>query len=198
MGKQTSHFFDSYVDVYGHKKFRLKTIEQYARERNTNEQPGKQYFKATTLPDIINQAPMPNFKSARHGNEMEKGTFRMPVRSPWYQQCPLELNNRASFIDFCQGLLNLNPIERWSPQQARQHPFITGEKYTKPWSVSLSLIAYFRLAMLIKSRSAIVASECPPAPAASNISAYGSETTLRWISSVTAERNKSLSRRRVV
>jgi dual specificity protein kinase YAK1 len=73
MGKQTSHFFDPYVDPYGHKKYRLKSIEQYAKERNTNEQPGKQYFKATTLPDIINQAPMPNFKSSRHGNEVEKG-----------------------------------------------------------------------------------------------------------------------------
>ena len=73
MGKQTSHFFDSYTDNFGHKKYRLKTLEQYSRERNASEQPGKQYFKATTLPDIINQAPMPNFKSSRHGTEMEKG-----------------------------------------------------------------------------------------------------------------------------
>lgn len=47
----------------------------------------------------------------------------------------VELNNRQSFIDFCQGLLNMNPIERWSPQQARLHPFITGEKWTKPFVV---------------------------------------------------------------
>ena len=73
MGKQTSHFFDPSTDAFGHKKYRLKTLEQYSRERNTSEQPGKQYFKATTLPDIINQAPMPNFKSSRHGTEMEKG-----------------------------------------------------------------------------------------------------------------------------
>lgn len=46
------------------------------------------------------------------------------------------MNNRLSFIDFVQGLLNMNPIERWSPQQARLHPFITGEKWTKPWTVS--------------------------------------------------------------
>lgn len=81
-GKQTGHFFDSYTDVtytdanghtIDHKKYRLKSLEQYSRERNTNEQPGKQYFKATTLPDIINQAPMPNFKSSRHGTEVEKG-----------------------------------------------------------------------------------------------------------------------------
>ncbi|KDQ57795.1 hypothetical protein JAAARDRAFT_130674 [Jaapia argillacea MUCL 33604] len=117
LGKQTTQFFDSYVDMYGQKKYRLKTIEQYSREHNTQEQPGKQYFKHTTLPEIINHAPMPTFKSpSRQGQEMEK-----------------ELNNRASFIDFCQGLLNLNPLERWTPQQARMHPFITGEKWTKPW-----------------------------------------------------------------
>ncbi|KAI0305448.1 kinase-like domain-containing protein [Multifurca ochricompacta] len=116
MGKQTGQFFDSFVDVYGRKKWRLKSLEQYSREHNTNEQPGKQYFKATTLPEIVNTAPMPQFKSGRQSAEMEK-----------------ELNNRASFIDFCQGLLNLNPIERWSPQQARLHPFITGEKFIKPF-----------------------------------------------------------------
>lgn len=46
------------------------------------------------------------------------------------------MNNRAAFIDFVQGLLNMDPIQRWSPQQARLHPFITGEKWTKPWQVS--------------------------------------------------------------
>ncbi|KAI0744060.1 kinase-like protein [Daedaleopsis nitida] len=120
MGKQTGQFFDSYVDHYGHKKYRLKSLEQYSREHNTNEQPGKQYFKATSLPEIIKQAPMPSSKSsAKHAAEVEK-----------------EMNNRQSFIDFVQGLLNMNPIERWSPQQARLHPFITGEKWTKPWTVS--------------------------------------------------------------
>ncbi|TFY75898.1 hypothetical protein EWM64_g8114 [Hericium alpestre] len=118
MGKQTNQFFDAVTDMYGRKKWRLKSIDQYSREHNTNEQPGKQYFKANSLPEIINSAPMPTFKSGRQGPEMDK-----------------ELNNRASFIDFCQGLLNMNPIERWSPQQARLHPFITGEKFTKPFVV---------------------------------------------------------------
>lgn len=76
MGKQTKQFFDSYLDAYGQKKHRLKSIEQYSREHNTNEQPGKQYFKATTLPEIVNTAPMPNFKS-RQGHEVEKGTARL-------------------------------------------------------------------------------------------------------------------------
>jgi dual specificity protein kinase YAK1 len=77
IGKQTNQFFDSYVDHYGQKKYRLKTLEQYSREHNTNEQPGKQYFKANSLPEIINTAPMPTFKSSsRQGHEMEKGTRR--------------------------------------------------------------------------------------------------------------------------
>ncbi|KAJ7187983.1 kinase-like domain-containing protein [Mycena filopes] len=120
-GKQAGQFFDAY-EVYNphtnqnEKKWRLKGIEQYSREHNTNEQPGKQYFKATSLPEIINTAPMPQSKTARQGHEVEK-----------------ELNNRASFIDFCKGLLDLNPVTRWTPQQARLHPFITGEKFTKPF-----------------------------------------------------------------
>jgi len=73
MGKQTGQFFDSFADMYGRKKWRLKSLEQYSREHNTNEQPGKQYFKATTLPEIVNTAPMPQFKSGRQSAEMEKG-----------------------------------------------------------------------------------------------------------------------------
>lgn len=55
-----------------------------------------------------------------------------------------ELNNRAAFIDFCQGLLNLNPVTRWTPQQARLHPFITGEKYTKPFVVRVCSVSYLK------------------------------------------------------
>ncbi|KAG6880213.1 hypothetical protein C0992_003877 [Termitomyces sp. T32_za158] len=120
-GKQTNQFFDT-IEMWNpqlnqnEKRYKLKSLEQYSREHNTNEQPGKQYFKATSLPEIINTAPMPTSKSSRSGHDLDK-----------------ELNNRASFIDFCQGLLNLNPVTRWTPQQARLHPFITGDKFTKPF-----------------------------------------------------------------
>lgn len=46
--------------------------------------------------------------------------------------------HRRSFIDFVEGLLNLDPIKRWSPQQAAKHPFITGEKFTGPFQVRFS------------------------------------------------------------
>lgn len=40
------------------------------------------------------------------------------------------MNNRVAFIDFVRGLLTINPLERWSPQQAKLHPFITQQKFT--------------------------------------------------------------------
>jgi dual specificity protein kinase YAK1 len=43
------------------------------------------------------------------------------------------MQNRTAFIDFAQGLLNLNPLERWTPNQAKLHPFITQQKYTGPF-----------------------------------------------------------------
>ena len=66
------------------------------------------------------------------------------------------MNNRMAFIDFCQGLLNMNPIERWSPQQARLHPFITGEKWTKPWTVGVQVYtALIRVLMVLCSPLAL-------------------------------------------
>ena len=49
------------------------------------------------------------------------------------------MNNRLAFIDFVRGLLNINPLERWSPQQAKLHPFITQQKYTGPFVPPMNL-----------------------------------------------------------
>lgn len=38
-----------------------------------------------------------------------------------------------AFIDFVKGLLHLDPDQRWSPQQARLHPFVLGEPFTGPF-----------------------------------------------------------------
>lgn len=49
------------------------------------------------------------------------------------------MNNRVAFIDFVRGLLTINPLERWSPQQAKLHPFITQQKYTGPFVPPMNL-----------------------------------------------------------
>lgn len=57
-GKQTNHFFDSAVDDYGRRRWRLKTLERYSAEFKVQEQPSKKYFAATSLPEIIKQYPI--------------------------------------------------------------------------------------------------------------------------------------------
>ncbi|KAJ3098189.1 dual specificity protein kinase yak1 [Physocladia obscura] len=42
--------------------------------------------------------------------------------------------NRRCLLDFLSGLLKLNPFERWSPQQAKMHPFVTGDEFTVPFT----------------------------------------------------------------
>ncbi|RJE25657.1 protein kinase Yak1 [Aspergillus sclerotialis] len=120
MGKQSGEFFEKTQDEFGRKTYRLKSLEQYSREHNTKEQPSKKYFQASTLEEIIRSYPMPrkNMKQA----EIER-----------------ELNNRVAFIDFVRGLLTINPLERWSPQQAKLHPFITQQKFTGPFVPPMNL-----------------------------------------------------------
>ncbi|KAL1842840.1 hypothetical protein VTJ49DRAFT_4007 [Mycothermus thermophilus] len=111
MGKQAGDFFEKHQDEFGRRTYRLKSMEQYSRERGVKEQPSKKYFQANTLPEIIKSYPMPrkNMKQSEIDREM---------------------NNRIAFIDFVRGLLMINPLERWSPQQAKLHPFITQQKFT--------------------------------------------------------------------
>ncbi|KAK8124919.1 uncharacterized protein PG998_000678 [Apiospora kogelbergensis] len=122
VGKQAGDFFEKRQDEFGRKTYSLKPMEQYSRERGTKEQPSKKYFQANTLPEIIKSYPMPrkNMKQSEIDREM---------------------NNRIAFIDFVRGLLTINPLERWSPQQAKLHPFITQQKFTGPFVPPMNLKA---------------------------------------------------------
>src|SRR6185436_8082872 len=61
------------------------------------------------------------------------------MKNRWAFLTRLEMNNRVAFIDFVRGLLNINPLERWSPQQAKLHPFITQQKFTGPFVPPMNL-----------------------------------------------------------
>lgn len=113
-GRQTHEFFNVHQDAYGRTSYVIKPIEQYSREHRVQEQVSKQYFPGTTLPEIIRLAPI----SRRSGRAADTEK---------------EMANRAAFTDFVAGLLNLDPLTRWTPQQAKLHPFITGEPFKAPW-----------------------------------------------------------------
>lgn len=137
MGKQSGEFFEKTHDEYGRRTYRLKSMEQYSREHGSKEQPSKKYFQATTLPDIVKSYAMPrkNMKPA----EVERGLKSAKFEASLADSSRLEMTNRHAFIDFVRGLLNINPLERWSPQQAKLHPFITQQKFTQPFVPPMNL-----------------------------------------------------------
>lgn len=72
VGKQVNEFFNvAGVDQSGRKQYRLKSRDQFAAEHNTNEQPSKQYFKATKLPEIIKTYTLP--KKVTRQADIDKG-----------------------------------------------------------------------------------------------------------------------------
>ncbi|KAJ3195459.1 dual specificity protein kinase yak1, partial [Irineochytrium annulatum] len=117
-GKTAHQFFEKHGEGKG--TWRLKSIEQYMKDKDNGcqELPSKRYFNGTTLPEIVKSYPV-----------MRKGL------SP--KEIDKEMQNRLAFTDFLLGLLQLNPLERWSPQQAKMHPFVTGEKFTGPFAPPL-------------------------------------------------------------
>jgi dual specificity protein kinase YAK1 len=95
--------------------YRMKSLNEFNLEFNLNESPPKKYFGDTKLDDIINNYQLPNRKN------MSK------------EQIDEEMMGRSCLIHFLKGVLNLSPLERWTPHDAIHHPFVTGEKWTGHW-----------------------------------------------------------------
>jgi len=113
MGKNSKNFLEK-DEITG--KFKIKSIEKYSLERQINETPGKNYLKSNNLDELISQYTIHN-KRTMTSTMIEK-----------------EQNDRLSLIHLLRGLLNLNPLERWTPQQAILHPFIQEQKFTGEWN----------------------------------------------------------------
>ncbi|KAJ3431192.1 homeodomain interacting protein kinase isoform a [Anaeramoeba flamelloides] len=90
-------------------EFILKTTEQYSIENQTRASEHRNYFNYETFPEIIMNV---SIKKKLKREEIEK-----------------ELKNRACLLDFLNGCLRINPTSRWTPKEAIQHPFITGEEF---------------------------------------------------------------------
>ncbi len=116
LGRDAPLYFDKKSSLDGMStasKYTLKSRERYSMETGRNEPPSKKYFASSNLEDMILGYP-----------------FRPKDMSQADKE--VELRNRRVFIDFLRGLLKLNPVERWHPQQALQHPFINGKTPQPP------------------------------------------------------------------
>lgn len=107
-------------DVY---VYQLKSVAQYQQENNETLPDWKRFFKEKKLRDIIM-------------------TYPLRTAAPHTQ----EIANRESFIDLLNGMLRLDPRERWIPAEALQHPFILGQPLPggQPWCPSARSVRVMR------------------------------------------------------
>ncbi|CAN3372118.1 hypothetical protein DIURU_000422 [Diutina rugosa] len=115
VGRNSMNFFTkSGIDSDGKPVYRIKTYDEYLNflrqqkgkeDALKKEQPNKNYFKQRTLKDIILHYKMPSKKMT--SSMIEK-----------------ETEERMLLIDFLTKVLNLNPVERLTPQEALKHPFV--------------------------------------------------------------------------
>lgn len=100
-------------------EWQLRTAADFETTSGQKASSGKRYFPHTSLDDIILKYPG---SSATGGG----AATSPPVLGE------AELTMRQCFVDFLRGVLDLDPRTRWTPAQASQHPFITGQRYTGP------------------------------------------------------------------
>lgn len=93
VGKQSGDFFEKAPDEFGRRSYRLKSMEQYSRERKTNEQPSKKYFHANTLSEIIKTYPLPrkNMKQSEIDRGMYYGLALVRQSSNFDRNCQPQL-----------------------------------------------------------------------------------------------------------
>jgi serine/threonine protein kinase len=109
VGKDTNLYFERTTssDDYARPQYRLKSRERFSMEQGRPEPPSKRYFASTDLEEVIMNYPSRQNQPADLGAEDQR--------------------QRQCFLHFVRGLLTVSPVERWSPLQAINHPFITGQ-----------------------------------------------------------------------
>ncbi|OWB84048.1 hypothetical protein B5S33_g2685 [[Candida] boidinii] len=121
MGKTSLNFLNQSTLANGKKQYSIKPIDQYSKEFNLKENPGKNYFTHTELTDIIRE-------------------YQLPKKNMTPSMIEKELSERRCLVHFLRGVLNLNPLERWTPHEAMAHPFITGAVFSDNWTPAVNKI----------------------------------------------------------
>lgn len=111
--KKSECYTYKYRGADGRLHHRMKTVDEYNSEYNARETPGKKYFSNQYLPEIIRNYQCDGSASTDDNMEMV---------------------NRDCMCHFLLGVLNLSPLERWTPHEALSHPFITGQPWMGHWT----------------------------------------------------------------
>ncbi|ORY99057.1 kinase-like domain-containing protein [Syncephalastrum racemosum] len=114
-----SHRYFNRVEEDGRVCYVMKSRRQYSHERHKTEKPSRQYFSAHKLDELIMTYPMPR----KHMSHQEKDR---------------EMEQRAILLDFLQRVLQIDPLRRMTPREAKQHPFLKRPSHRTPVSDAAS------------------------------------------------------------
>lgn len=117
VGRNAANYFNKFpaAGLHGKPTYSIKTHDEYLEvarrtkskeELKKAEQPNKEYFSHKLLKDIIMK-------------------YKMPSRKMTQTMIDKEMKDRVLLVDFLEKVLNLNPLERLTPQEALKHPFVS-------------------------------------------------------------------------
>ncbi|XP_077244716.1 dual specificity protein kinase YAK1 homolog isoform X2 [Tasmannia lanceolata] len=107
------HFEDDEACNGGRSAYQVLTEEEFESRESKKPVVGKRYFDYVGLKEIV-----ANYPHRRNFPDEEISKENL---------------TRLALIDFLRGLVEFDPVKRWSPLQAMQHPFVTGEPFTCPY-----------------------------------------------------------------
>lgn len=93
--------------------YRALTEDEYVARANIKPDIGKEYFHFMDLEKIIKDYPYR--RDISEDDRIKEGNLRLAL------------------TDFLKGLVEFDPAKRWSPFQAMNHPFLTGEPFTSAY-----------------------------------------------------------------
>ena len=97
------------------KRFHLMTDEQYALKHHMAQTPFVRYFQYTTVDRLLQCCPLaPEEQAAIQANPSGRGAIVEDVIA-W----------RKRLLELLHGLLQVDPVKRWTVEQALCHPFLT-------------------------------------------------------------------------
>ena len=85
---------------------------------------GKRYFAHTTLAEVVGVAASSSSSSDAHAPVTSGSAPTLSSSAP-----PRDAERKEALLDFLAGVLDPDPISRWTPAQAAAHPFITGARF---------------------------------------------------------------------
>ncbi|KAI8985048.1 kinase-like domain-containing protein [Pilobolus umbonatus] len=128
-GRNTLKFFNKVKTGKDSFEYQFKTREQYSLDNKKTEMPGKKYFKEKNLRDLILSfnGGKPVFTKEE---QKRRRNSQLLCSIDHNEEIKKEREARLCLLDFLMGVLELNPLKRWTPQQTCQHPFITQKPFT--------------------------------------------------------------------